>query len=416
VIDVFSTANLTPGNAMRNEMVVPEKQAQSALTRLRASHDSDPIAFSRPYFGPAEAEAAAAVVRSGWIVGGTKLAEFEQRFAAICGARHAVGVSSWTTGAALVLHAWGIGAGDEVIVPSLTFIASVNVIRHVGATPVFADVDPGTYNMDPEDAATKITSRTRALMPIDQLGLPCDIDAFNALAGRHGLRVLDDAACAFASENNGRPIGSLAEMTVFSLHARKVVTTAEGGMIVTDDGDFAERLRRLRHQGMSLSDFARHSMSPTVFESYPEIGYNYRITDIQAGIGLAQLDRLDEILARRRAAAERYQRALAGHRAYIPPYVPTGLSPNWQSYQIALRPGAPLTRNAIMERLHAMGIPTRRGVMASHLEPPYRGMGAVLPNTETVAATTLQLPMHPALSPLQQDRVLAALDAVVTEG
>jgi perosamine synthetase len=397
----------------------PDNQTEIQLTRSRqssSSNDSDPIAFSRPYFEAAEAEAAAATVRSGWIVGGPKLAEFEQRFAAICGARHAVGVSSWTTGAALVLHAWGIGAGDEVIVPSLTFIASVNVIRHVGATPVFADVDPATYNIDPVDAAKKVTSRTRALMPVDQLGLPCDIDAFNALARRHGLRVLDDAACAFGSKNNGRPIGSLAEVTVFSLHARKVITTAEGGMIVTDDSDLADRLRRLRHQGMSLSDFARHNISPTVFESYPEIGYNYRITDIQAGIGLAQLDRLDDILARRRAVADRYQRGLAGNHAYVPPPVPSGLSPNWQSYQIALAPHAPLTRNALMERLHAMGIPTRRGVMASHLEPPYRGTGAILPNTETAAATTLQLPMHPALSPGQQDRVLAALDAVVADG
>ena len=157
------------------------------------------IAFSRPYFGDAEATAAAAAVRSGWVVGGPRLAEFEERFAAACGARHAVGVSSWTTGAFLVLHAWGIGPGDEVIVPSLTFIASVNVIRHVGATPVFADVDSATYNIDPADAAEKITPRTRAIMPVDQLGLPCHMDAFNALAQRHGLHVLDDAACAFTS-------------------------------------------------------------------------------------------------------------------------------------------------------------------------------------------------------------------------
>ena len=396
----------------------PDKQTEIQLARSRqssASGDGDTIAFSRPYFGAAEAEAAAATVRSGWIVGGPKLAEFEQRFAEICGARHAVGVSSWTTGAALVLHAWGIGAGDEVIVPSLTFIASVNVIRHVGATPVFADVNTATYNIDPEDAAKKITSRTRALMPVDQLGLPCDIDAFNALARRHGLHVLDDAACAFGSKNNNRPVGSLAEVTVFSLHARKVITTAEGGMIVTDNGELADRLRRLRHQGMSLSDFARHTMSPAVFESYPEIGYNYRITDIQAGIGLAQLDRLDDILARRRAVADRYQRGLDGNHAYLLPHVPAGLSPNWQSYQIALGPSAPLTRNALMERLHAMGIPTRRGVMASHLEAPYRSMGAILPNTEALASTTLQLPMHPALVPVQQDRVLAALNAAVED-
>jgi len=373
------------------------------------------IAFSRPYMGREEAEAAAAVIRSGWIVGGPRLAEFEQRLASLCGADEAIGVANWTTGAFLVLHAWGVGPGDEVIVPSLTFIASVNVIRHVGAVPVFADVDPATYNLHPRDAAQKITARTRVIMPVDQLGLPADLDAFNALARRHNLHVLDDAACALGSRNNNRPVGSLAEVTVFSLHARKVITTGEGGMILTNDREFAARLRRLRHQGMSLSDFARHNAPPTVFETYPEIGYNFRITDIQAAIGLAQLDRLDDILARRRAIAERYQRALAAHPMFVPPHVPADLSPNWQTYQIAVSDRSPETRNAVMDRLHAMGVPSRRGVMASHLEPPYRELGTVLPSTEQVAATTLQLPIHPALSPAQQDRVLRALDMMALE-
>jgi perosamine synthetase len=401
-----------------SETVSRNEQSQvesTLLTDSCSTPNSDAIAFSRPYFGEAEAEAAAATVRSGWVVGGGRLAEFERRFAISCGAQHAVGVSNWTTGAFLVLHAWGIGPGDEVIVPSLTFIATVNVIRHVGATPVFADVNPATYNMDPEDAARRITPRTRVLMPVDQIGLPCDIDAFNLLAQLRGLHVLDDAACAFASRNNDRPTGSLAEVAIFSLHARKVVTTAEGGMIVTNDGEFAERLRRLRHQGMSLSDFARHGMSPTMFESYPEIGYNFRITDIQAAIGLAQLDRLDDILARRRAAADRYQRGLANYPMVIPPHVPAGLSPNWQSYQIALKIDSPLARNGMMERLHDLGVPTRRGVMASHLEPPYRALGAVLPNTERLAASTLQLPMHPGLTSAQQDRVVAAIDTAFAE-
>jgi perosamine synthetase len=376
---------------------------------------SEPIAFSRPCFGEAEAEAAAAVVRSGWVVGGPRLAEFERRFARLCGADHAVGVASWTTGAFLVLHAWGIGPGDEVIVPSLTFIASVNVIRHVGATPVFAEIDPSTYNIDPADAARRITDRTRVIMPVDQLGLPCDIDAIGALARRHGLRVLDDAACAFGSFNQGRPVGALADATVFSLHARKVVTTAEGGMITTDDAELAERLRRLRHQGMSLSDYARHAGPPTRFESYPEIGYNHRITDIQAAIGLAQLDRLDYILERRRTAAARYGAYLSGHPALIALHVPPGLTHNWQSYQVRLREDAGLSRNAIMDRLFEMGIPTRRGVMASHLEPPYRRDAPCLPLTESTAAATLQLPMHPELTPGQQERVLSALDLVTRE-
>ena len=382
------------------------------LVAAVSSRQADEIAFSRPYLGEEELQAVAGVLRSGWIVGGSRLAAFENRFAELCGAAEAVGVSSWTTGAFLVLHSLGIGPGDEVVVPSLTFIASVNVVRHAGATPVFADVDPATYNVDPADVGRKTTARTRAILPVDQIGLPCDIDAINEIAVRYRVAVIDDAACAFGSRNRNRPVGSLAEITVFSLHARKVVTTGEGGMIVTNDRALAQRLRRLRHQGMSVSDFARHDASPTVFESYPEIGYNFRITDIQAAIGLAQLDRLQELLARRRAVAERYQRALAGHSFFIPPHVPAELTPNWQSYQIALRPGVPLARNTVMERLHAMGIPTRRGVMASHLEPPYRDMGAVLPNSERLAATTLQLPIHPALTLAQQDRVVAALDAI----
>ncbi|MDP9016983.1 MAG: DegT/DnrJ/EryC1/StrS family aminotransferase, partial [Candidatus Eremiobacteraeota bacterium] len=276
------------------------------------------IAFSKPDMGEEEAQAAADAVRSGWIVGGPRLAEFEMRFAKECGALHAVATSSWTTGAFLVLHAWGIGPGDEVIVPSLTFIATVNVIRHAGATPVFAEVDARTFNIDPKDVERKITPRTKAIIAVDQLGLPCEIEAINALAKAHDLHVLDDAACAFASRTHGRVVGSVAEIAVFSLHARKVISTAEGGMIVTDDGALAARLRMLRHQGMSVSDFARHGARPTEFEQYPEIGYNHRMTDIQAAIGLVQLERLPELLRLRRQAAQRYTEALREHAFIVP--------------------------------------------------------------------------------------------------
>jgi perosamine synthetase len=370
----------------------------------------EPIAFSRPYMDEAEAEAAATTVRSGWIVGGPRLGEFETRFAQACGARFAVGVSSWTTGAFLVLHAWGIRPGDEVIVPSLTFIASVNVIVHAGATPVFVDIDPATWNIDADDVRRKITPRTKAIVPIDQIGLPSDVDAINALAEEHGIHVLQDAACSFGSRNRDRPIGSFAEVTIFSLHARKVISTAEGGMIVTNDEAFAERLRRLRHQGMSLSDHARHGAAPTVFESYPEIGYNFRISDMQAAIGLAQLAKLPDILARRRRIAERYSDALADHPILVPPFVPPGLTHNWQSYMVGVRPAFRDRRNALMDALYAAGVPTRRGVMASHLEAPYRGIAADLPQTEAAAASTLQLPMHPALTDDQQTYIIATLN------
>jgi len=366
----------------------------------------EPINFAKPYMGREEEAAVAAVVRSGWIASGPRVAEFERRFASLCGARNAVGVSSWTTGAFLVLHAWGVGPGDEVIVPSLTFIASVNVIAHVGATPVFADIDPHTWNIDPVSIEQLITPRTKVIMPVDQLGLPSEIDAINDIARRHGLRVIEDAACSFASRNRGRPIGALADVTVFSLHARKIVTTGEGGMIVTNDDALAERLRRLRHQGMSLSDHARHGARPTVFETYPEIGYNFRMTDIQAAIGLVQLDRLPEILTQRREIAQRYNEYLRNHPVFVPPHVPEGMEHNWQSYMIGLRPHVGLDRNAVMDWLYDQGIPTRRGVMASHLELPYVGMVVTLPHTEAAARNNLQLPMHPGLSREQQEYVL----------
>jgi perosamine synthetase len=377
--------------------------------QTRESISRQPIAFSRPFFGEEEAEAAAATVRSGWVVGGPRLADFERRFADYCDAPHAVGVSSWTTGGFLVLHCLGIGPGDEVIVPSLTFIASVNVIVHVGATPVFADIDPATFNIDPDDVARKITSRTKAIMPVDQLGLPCDLDRIRSLADKHGLLLIQDAACSFASRTNGAPVGSKSPISIFSLHARKVITTGEGGMIVVFDDALAERLKRLRHQGMSLSDFARHGAPPTVFESYPEVGYNFRITDVQAAIGLAQLTRLPDMLARRKRAAQRYLDGLAELPMLRPVKVAPGVEPNWQSFQVFLNPNAGISRNELMDSLHIRGIATRRGVMASHLEEAMAQFRQSLPYTEAAAAQCLQLPMHAGLDDSEVDIVLSAL-------
>lgn len=369
------------------------------------------VPFARPSLGAEEAEAAAATVASGWVVGGPRLLELETAFAQLCGTKTAVGVSSWTTGAFLVLKTLGIGPGDEVIVPSLTFIASVNAIVHAGATPVFADINPSTFNIDPDHVGALITSRTRAILPVDQLGLPCDIDRVVALAECHGLLVIQDAACSVGSRFHGKAVGSQAPITIFSLHARKVVTTGEGGMIVTDDEDLAARLRRQRHQGMSLSDFERHGASPTLFETYPQIGYNFRLTDIQAAIGIVQMRKIEDLIARRRSVADRYTQALANSPHLMPPHVPSHVTPNWQSYQVRLTDGAPLNRNQLMERLHARGIATRRGVMASHLEAPYRATKCVLPHTEATAATTLQLPMFADMTPDDVGAVIAALAA-----
>jgi perosamine synthetase len=207
-------------------------------------------------------------------------------------------------------------------------------------------------------------------------------------------------------------VGGFAPITVFSLHARKVVTTGEGGMIVTNDGALAKRLRMLRHQGMSLTAFERHSGDPTTFEIYPEVGYNFRITDIQAAIGLCQLDRLDDLIARRTRVARRYIAALSNNEFIVPPHVPDHVTPNWQSFQVRVKADGPLDRNGLMKALHAEGIATRRGVMASHLEPPYRTLGMRLLNTEAAAAECLQLPMHSGMDDAQVDIVLAALDRI----
>jgi perosamine synthetase len=241
--------------------------------------------------------------------------------------------------------------------------------------------------------------------------MPCEIDAILDLAKNRGLNVIQDAACAIGSRFRDRPVGGIAPITVFSLHARKVVTTGEGGMIVTNDTALAARLRRLRHQGMSLSDFERHEAVPTTFESYPEIGYNFRMTDIQATIGVCQLARLDDLLMRRRRVAMRYIAALSNHPFLAPPYIPEHVTPNWQSFQVRVRANSPLSRNALMERLHAEGVATRRGVMASHLEAPYRDLGYHLPATERAATECLQLPMHAGMSEADADVVLAAIGA-----
>jgi len=371
-----------------------------------------PIKFSAPFTDGAEAAAAAEVIASGWLVGGPRLKELEERFASHCGRRHAIGVSSWTTGAFLVLHAWGVGRDDEVVVPSLSFIATANVAVHVGATPVFADIETATYNMDSSDVERRITPRTRVLMPVDQVGMPCDMDALMAVARRHGIKVLQDAACAIGSIYRGRPVGAHGDATIFSLHARKLVTTGEGGMIVTDDDALAAHLRILRHQGMSISDDTRHASRPTVIESYPEVGFNFRMTDVQAAIGNAQMTKLPAMVKRRRILAERYRSGLQRIGWLSAPAEPAGCESNWQSYMVRLLPDAPIRRNALMDRLYDRGVPTRRGIMASHLEPPYRARAASLPVTEGVSASTLLLPMHNALSDEQQDFILQCLASV----
>jgi perosamine synthetase len=367
------------------------------------------VPFSRPYYPGGEAEALAEVVRSRWVTQGPRVREFEQAFARAVGAAEAVATTNGTTALHLALYASGVGPGDEVIVPSLSFVATANAVWHCGAQPVFADVDARTYNLDPGAAEAAITERTKAIMPVHQLGLPAEMDAFLEIAARHGLALVEDAAPAVGARYRDRPVGSLGPVSCFSLHARKVITTGEGGMITTDDAELAARLRRLRHHGMDVSDLDRHAARDVVFEDYPERGWNARMTDFQAAVGLCQLEALDEILALRRRLAERYTAALEGLDAVSTPYEPEHVRAAWQSYAVRLAPE--VDRLELMRRMLADGIATRRGVSAIHLTGSWDAGGAQLPATEAADREVLLLPLFPELTEEQVDRVVASLTA-----
>jgi len=376
------------------------------------------IPVARPYLGREEEAAVAEVLRSGWLSQGPRVAEFERAFADYVGAEHAVAVSSCTTALHLALLALGIRSGDEVICPSFSFIASANCIVHAGGRPVFVDIDPDTYNLDPQRIEEAITPQTRAVLAVHQIGLPAALDEILSIAERHGLPVVEDAACAIGSEYHGRRVGAPhSVMACFSFHPRKILTTGEGGMITTANADLAARLRGLRQHAMSLSDAARHTARQVVFERYDEVGYNYRMTDLQAAIGLVQLVRLDGLLARRRYLADRYSKGIRPLGWLKSPVEPQGLRHNFQSYLVRLTRDAPLARDALIQELLDRGISTRRGIMAIHREAPFQDdrWEATLHETKAACDSTVILPLFHEMTEEEQDYVLGVLSAIPTE-
>jgi perosamine synthetase len=367
------------------------------------------VPFARPYLTGDEGAAVAEAIASGWVSQGPRVREFEQAFAERVGARDAVATTSCTTALHMALFASGVGPGDEVIVPSLSFIATANAVWYCGATPVFADIDPLTYNLDPDAAEAAITPRTKVIMPVHQVGLPADMDRFLDLARRHDLTIVEDAACAIGASYKDRPIGSLGPLSCFSLHPRKVITTGEGGMIAVHDPVVADRLRRLRAHAMSASDLARHSARQIIFETYPERGFNARMTDMQAALGLCQLTVLDDVLALRKRLAERYNDALSRIPGLEAPYDPPYAERTWQSYCVRVTPQAAVTRTELMQRLLDDGVPTRRGVMAIHREGAYEGAAGPLPHTDAATDHVLMLPLFAGLEDEQQDYVIDRL-------
>jgi len=372
------------------------------------------IPIAKPVLEEAEGGAAYQAVLSGWVSQGPQVAAFERQFAAYTGASHACAVSSCTTALHLALIAVGVGTDDEVITASHSFIATANSIRYCGANPIFVDIDPSTYNIDPDRVLEAITPRTRAILVIHQMGMPCDLPTFSEIANRHGIALIEDAACATGSEIliNGRwePIGRpRGQIACFSFHPRKVITTGDGGMLTTSNPKFDAKFKLLRQHGMSVPDAVRHGSQQVIFEDYLVAGYNYRMTDIQAAIGLKQLERLPQIIARRRFLADRYAELLGNIEELRLPVEPEWARSNWQSYCVRL--SERVDQKAVMQGLLDNSIATRRGIMCSHREPCYsdQKLRHDLRQSELAQDHSILLPIYAQMTADDQVRVVDAL-------
>lgn len=379
------------------------------------------IPITKPWIDEREADAARRVILSGWVTQGPEVAAFEHEFAEFVNSPYACAVANCTTALHLALLAAGVQPGDEVVTVSHSFIATANSIRYCGAVPVFVDICPKTFNIDADHVEQAITASTRAIVCVHQMGMPCDLTRLVGIAGKYSLRLIEDAACAIGSEvlregdweKIGKPHGDAA---CFSFHPRKIMSTGDGGMITTRHKDWDDQFRLWRQHGMSVSDTARHSSAQVMFETYSELGFNYRMTDIQAAVGREQLKRVPQIVARRRELARRYRDLLGDIPALKLPSEPLWARSNWQSFCVSL--SEECLQKDTMQALLDLGIATRRGIMCAHREPaykkqPWRSAGPLL-CSERAQETGIILPLYPQMGEADHESIASGLREILT--
>ncbi len=381
------------------------------------------VPIARTALTEAEIESVLGPLRSGWLVQGPKVREFETKWSEFTGADHSLAITSCTTGLHLAAVALGLGAGDEVIVPAFTWIATANIVEHQQATTVFCDIDLETFNINIAAMEAAITPRTKGIIPVHLFGLPANMDAVNALAKKHGLWVVEDAACGFGATYNGRHVGTLGDAGSFCFHPRKAITTGEGGMVTTNNPDLAETIRQLRDHGASMSDHQRHlGPKPYLLADHPLAGYNQRMTDFQAALGAAQMDRAAQIVEERRRLAARFDDAFAGLDWLRTPQEPEGCKHSYQSYPCLFKP-AEITsatvkringeRNQWMEELQSAGVSTRPATHAVHMLTYYREKYGLrpedMPNAFAANDCSISLPLFHGMTEAEQDHVIAAV-------